>query len=87
MNEIIRSTICRWLKKIQQTKAKINKMERLMRFKEKFHTKVHDSSNFMDPRITLAWCKRNQIPIEKVLNESLIEKFAWVMNGESDFKY
>ncbi|CAH2069853.1 unnamed protein product [Thlaspi arvense] len=74
-----------WRKKIQQTKLKINQMERQMRFE--FHTKVHDSSNFMDPKITIAWCKRNQVPTEKVLNEFLMEKFPWVMKGESDFKH
>jgi len=33
----------------------------------------------MDPRITVAWCKRNEIPIEKIFSKTLRDKFNWAM--------
>jgi DNA topoisomerase-1 len=43
--------------------------------------------NYMDPRITIAWCKRNEVPIEKVFNKSLLSKFHWAMDVESGFRF
>ncbi|XP_058663403.1 DNA topoisomerase I, mitochondrial isoform X2 [Ammospiza nelsoni] len=44
--------------------------------------------NYLDPRITVAWCKKFGIPIEKVYNKTQREKFAWAidMAGE-DFEF
>jgi DNA topoisomerase-1 len=33
--------------------------------------------NYMDPRITVAWCKAKQVPLESVFNKSLVTKFPW----------
>jgi DNA topoisomerase-1 len=33
----------------------------------------------MDPRISVAWCKRNEVPIEKVFSKTLRDKFNWAM--------
>lgn len=35
--------------------------------------------NYMDPRITVSWCKQKQIPIEKVFTKTVIERFPWAM--------
>ncbi len=35
--------------------------------------------NYMDPRISIAWCKRNEVPLEKIFNKSLLAKFSWAM--------
>jgi len=35
--------------------------------------------NYMDPRISVAWCKRNEVPIEKVFSRTLRDKFNWAM--------
>ena len=43
--------------------------------------------NYMDPRITVAWCKRNEVPIEKVFNKSLIAKFHWAMDVDWQFHF
>lgn len=43
--------------------------------------------NYMDPRITVAWCKRKQCPIEKIFNASLLNKFPWAMEVSSDWRY
>jgi DNA topoisomerase-1 len=43
--------------------------------------------NYMDPRITVAWCKRNEVPIEKVFSKTLRDKFNWAMAVEPDWEF
>lgn len=43
--------------------------------------------NYMDPRITIAWCKRTDTPVEKVFNRSLLSKFHWAMDVEPGFEF
>uniref|UniRef100_H2Y8H6 DNA topoisomerase I n=1 Tax=Ciona savignyi TaxID=51511 RepID=H2Y8H6_CIOSA len=35
--------------------------------------------NYLDPRITVAWCKKYAIPIEKCYNKTQRDKFAWAI--------
>merc|ERR1712173_537300 len=37
--------------------------------------------NYMDPRITVAWAKKMEVPIEKLFNRSLLDKFPWAMQS------
>lgn len=41
--------------------------------------------NYMDPRITISFAKRFELPIEKIFNKSLIEKFPWACSEGPDF--
>ncbi|PHJ23809.1 dna topoisomerase i [Cystoisospora suis] len=43
--------------------------------------------NYMDPRITVAFCKKYEIPIEKLFNKSLRLKFPWAMFANSSFEF
>jgi DNA topoisomerase-1 len=43
--------------------------------------------NYMDPRITVAWCKSKEVPIEKIFNKSLLSKFPWAMEVESSWRF
>ena len=43
--------------------------------------------NYLDPRITVAWCKRAEVPIEKVFNKSLMSKFHWSMDVEPEWRF
>ncbi len=43
--------------------------------------------NYMDPRITVAWCKRCEVPIEKVFPKTLLDKFNWAMAVTPDWKF
>ena len=36
--------------------------------------------NYLDPRITVSWCKKYEVPIEKVYNRSQRDKFAWAID-------
>ncbi|XP_006282565.2 DNA topoisomerase 1 alpha [Capsella rubella] len=76
-------------KKIAQKMMKIEKMERDMQTKEELKTVALGTSkiNYLDPRITVSWCKRHEVPIQKIFNKSLVEKFAWAMDVEPDFTF
>jgi C-terminal topoisomerase domain len=56
-------------KKLTQIDAKIEKMELDKKVKEDLKTVALGTSkiNYLDPRITVAWCKRHEVPIEKVI--------------------
>ena len=43
--------------------------------------------NYMDPRISVAWCKRNEVPIEKIFSKTLRDKFNWAMAVEPDWQF
>ena len=35
--------------------------------------------NYLDPRISVAWCKKFDVPIDKVYNKTQREKFRWAI--------
>uniref|UniRef100_A0A6A7G310 DNA topoisomerase I n=1 Tax=Hirondellea gigas TaxID=1518452 RepID=A0A6A7G310_9CRUS len=43
--------------------------------------------NYMDPRITVAFCKRTELPIEKIFQRALLDKFPWAMGAPLDFTF
>uniref|UniRef100_A0A3B5LI99 DNA topoisomerase I n=1 Tax=Xiphophorus couchianus TaxID=32473 RepID=A0A3B5LI99_9TELE len=44
--------------------------------------------NYLDPRISVAWCKKWSIPIEKIYNKTQREKFAWAIDmAEKDYEF
>jgi len=43
--------------------------------------------NYMDPRISVAWCKRNEVPIEKIFSKTLRDKFNWAMAVPPDWEF
>jgi C-terminal topoisomerase domain len=56
-------------KKLTQIDTKIEKLELDKKVKEDLKTVALGTSkiNYLDPRITVAWCKRHEVPIEKVI--------------------
>ncbi|XP_021764527.1 DNA topoisomerase 1 beta-like [Chenopodium quinoa] len=76
-------------KKILSVKTKIDKYERDMKSKEDLKEIALGTSkiNYLDPRITVAWCKRNEVPIEKIFNKSLLAKFSWAMDCDPSFRF
>uniref|UniRef100_A0A8C2FX25 DNA topoisomerase I n=1 Tax=Cyprinus carpio TaxID=7962 RepID=A0A8C2FX25_CYPCA len=44
--------------------------------------------NYLDPRISVAWCKKWAVPIEKIYNKTQREKFAWAIDmTDEDFEF
>mmetsp|Transcript_21954 Transcript_21954/g.42632 ORF Transcript_21954/g.42632 Transcript_21954/m.42632 type:complete len:646 (-) Transcript_21954:234-2171(-) len=44
-------------------------------------------TNYIDPRITIAWCKRMDFPIEKSFSKALLTRFEWALNTKRNFKW
>ncbi|XP_027016490.1 DNA topoisomerase 1 [Tachysurus fulvidraco] len=44
--------------------------------------------NYLDPRISVTWCKKWGIPIEKIYNKTQREKFAWAIDmADNDYEF
>ncbi|KAF3329935.1 DNA topoisomerase 1-like protein [Carex littledalei] len=76
-------------KKLSQVDTKIEKLELDKKVKEDLKTVALGTSkiNYLDPRITVAWCKRHEVPMEKIFNKSLLAKFAWAMDVEPSYRF
>lgn len=76
-------------KSISRQKTTIKNMEIKLKMKDDNKTIALGTSkiNYMDPRITVTWCKRNEVPIEKVFPKTLRAKFIWAMYAEPDWEF
>lgn len=76
-------------KKIEGWKKKIKALS--LRLQDKTDNKEvalgTSKLNYMDPRITVAWCKRNEVPISGVFSKTLREKFVWAMDVDPEWKF
>ncbi|XP_041794346.1 DNA topoisomerase I, mitochondrial [Chelmon rostratus] len=44
--------------------------------------------NYLDPRISVAWCKNMDVLVDKIYNKSQRDKFAWAIDmTEADFEF
>jgi len=77
------------VKKLTSWNAKIAKMEMNLKHKDDNKEVSLGTSkiNYMDPRISVAWCKRNDVPIEKIFPISLRGKFNWAMAVDLDWEF
>ncbi|XP_061106633.1 DNA topoisomerase I, mitochondrial-like [Conger conger] len=49
---------------------------------------IAPSTNYLDPRITIAWCMNMNVPLKKIYNKSLRVKFAWAIDTtRADFEF
>ena len=77
-------------------KTQISKLrERVQKEEIKMQTREDNKSvalgtsriNYMDPRITISWCKMKDVPIEKIFQSNLQAKFNWAMNNDPEWKF
>ena len=43
--------------------------------------------NYLDPRISVAWCKKHDVPVEKIFTKTLRDKFKWALVVDSKWKF
>lgn len=74
---------------IKRTKEKLAKLEADAQVKDDLKTVALGTSkiNYLDPRITVAWCKKHDVPIERIFASALLVKFAWAMPTPSTFVF
>lgn len=84
------------IKTLSSKKNKTKKQKdqiKLLKEKKKLKKDLRDLSlgtskiNYIDPRITIAFLKKHNLKIEKVFSKSLLKKFKWAMDVESDWTY
>lgn len=44
-------------------------------------------TNYLDPRITVVWAKKAEMPIEKIYNKITLKKFIWAMDTDTKWKF
>eukprot|EP00903_Cladosiphon_okamuranus_P018162 g16712.t1 len=76
-------------KRIKTWTEKIKKLEIVIRDKDdnKEVSLTTSKINYMDPRVSVAWCKRHEVPVEKVFAKTLRDKFVWAMNVPPDWTF
>jgi len=74
---------------IEKAEQRVEKIRLDMSMKEDLKNVALGTSkiNYLDPRITVAWCKRYQVPIEKIFSKTLLTKFVWSMESSEDFNF
>jgi len=75
--------------KTSQLEKRIDKAKEDMEMKDRLKNVSLGTSkiNYNDPRITVAWCKRHDVPIHKPFPKTLLSKFSWAMAIEPEFKF
>ncbi|EFA76447.1 DNA topoisomerase I [Heterostelium album PN500] len=75
--------------KRKKFKEQIKKQELLRTGKDETSTVALGTSkiNYLDPRITSAWCKKVGVPIEKIFSKTLRDKFPWAIDVEDDWEF
>lgn len=74
---------------IKSLEDKISKLEKKITSRDENKDIALNTSklNYMDPRITVSWCKKIECPIEKVFPKSVREKFPWAMYIDPNYQF
>lgn len=67
---------------LQQVKLLVKKNE----YEENLSLNT-SKTNYIDPRIIVAWCKSNDVPIKCIISKTLLDRFEWAMDTESNFRW
>lgn len=68
-------------KAVERAMEQLNKLETQAVDKEENKTIALGTSklNYLDPRISVAWCKKFDVPLEKVYTKTHRDKFRWAI--------
>jgi DNA topoisomerase-1 len=89
MNETDKDKKSKLKEKISKVKSNIslaeNKKEQKVELKNLSLTT--SKTNYIDPRITVAFFKKHDLPLEKAFSKALIDKFFWAMDVPKDWRF
>lgn len=77
--------------KLNNKRTKLQESLELLRMKRDLKKGTADSSsstskqNYSDPRVIISFCNDKKIPIEKVYTPTLLKKFQWAVNEDTEF--
>ncbi|KAH0518780.1 DNA topoisomerase I, mitochondrial [Microtus ochrogaster] len=81
---------------LQKQRRLLKKEEQLARLRAQATDKEENKQvalgtaklNYLDPRISIAWCKRFGVPIEKIYSKTQRERFAWAFErADENFEF
>ena len=79
-----------------KSKMKVKKLkEQIKKYKLKKEAKMElknislgtSKTNYIDPRISVAFLKKHDIPVEKIFSQTLRDKFFWAFDIADDFHF
>lgn len=75
--------------KINKTKDKITEAENKkdLKMELKNLSLTTSKTNYIDPRITIAFFKKHKLPLEKIFSQTLRDKFFWAMDIPEDWTF
>jgi DNA topoisomerase-1 len=75
--------------KIKKIKNKINEKmsKRDLKMELKNLSLTTSKTNYIDPRITVAFFKKHNLDLNKIFSQTLIDKFFWAMNVDKDWTF
>lgn len=75
--------------KITQLQDKIKKLraKKILKMELKNVALGTSKINYIDPRITVAFMKKHEFPVEKIFSKSLQEKFKWAFDVDKNYKF
>ncbi|KAI9349575.1 hypothetical protein BDR26DRAFT_891668 [Obelidium mucronatum] len=76
-------------KKLEDITKKIENIKLQMIDRDENKTTALGTSkiNYIDPRISVAWCKKFDVDLDKIFNRSLRDKFKWATHLEDDWEF
>lgn len=84
-----KETIKKINEKINKTKDKITEAENKkdLKMELKNLSLTTSKTNYIDPRITIAFFKKHNLPLEKIFSQTLRDKFFWAMDIPEDWTF
>jgi DNA topoisomerase-1 len=75
--------------RINKLKEKLKKLKSKKELKHEMKNTSLSTSrdNYIDPRITISFIKKHNIPIDKLFNKALQQKFQWALNIDKEFRF
>jgi len=79
-------------RKIEKLEERIDRLETRKKDKDQLKEVSTSTSkvNYIDPRVTLAWCKKVDLDPKKVFSKTLRDKFGWAIaevEAKPNFKF
>lgn len=76
-------------KRISQIESLLRKLKskKILKMELKNISLGTSKINYIDPRITIAFLKRNNIPVDKIFSKTLQEKFKWASDVDTNFVF
>ncbi|KAI8332105.1 hypothetical protein BC941DRAFT_381951 [Chlamydoabsidia padenii] len=82
-------TVDKLLAKIEKLDERINatKIQATDKEENKEISLGTSKMNYIDPRIIVSWCRKYDVPMEKVYSKTLVQKFRWAQDIPDDWKF